>query len=168
MLAIRLDQALWLNAPMVLPPQRPKVGQITLVALLAAALAISLVAVLSLRRLTRPLGALAAAADAIGRGGPVPVEATRGPAEIRRTARAFNAMQERVGRSLDDRTWHLGAISDDLRTPITALRLRVELVEDDALKARMLETLDEMQALAEVGSCSPATPRPRNRPGPSI
>jgi signal transduction histidine kinase len=151
MLAIRLDQALWLNAAMVLPPQRPEVGPTPLVALLAAALAISLVAVLSLRRLTRPLGALAAAADAIGRGEPVPVEASRGPAEIRRTARAFNAMQERVGRSLDDRTRLLGAISHDLRTPITTLRLRVELVEDEALKARMLETLDEMQALTEAG-----------------
>jgi signal transduction histidine kinase len=151
MLAIRLDQALWLNAAMVLPPQRPEVGPTPLVALLAAALAISFVAALSLRRLTRPLGALAAAADAIGRGEPVPIEATRGPLEIRRTAQAFNAMQERIGRSLDDRTRLLGAISHDLRTPITTLRLRVELVEDETLRARMLETLDEMQALTEAG-----------------
>jgi signal transduction histidine kinase len=151
MLAIRLDERRWLNAAMLVPPERPDVGPIPLVALLAAALAISLVAAFSLRRLTRPLGALAAAADAVGRGEPVAVEASRGPVEIRRTARAFNAMQERIGRSLDDRTRLLGAISHDLRTPITTLRLRVELIEDEALKERMLETLDEMQALTEAG-----------------
>jgi signal transduction histidine kinase len=151
LLAIRLDDARWLNAAMVLPPERPGFGPAPLVALLVAAVAISLVAVLSLRRLTRPLGQLAAAADAVGRGERAPLDAGQGPLEIRRTARAFNAMQERIARSLSDRTRLLGAISHDLRTPITTLRLRAELVEDDALRTKMLETLDEMQALTEAG-----------------
>ncbi len=151
LLAIRLGDALWLNAAMVVPPERPGFAALPLVALLAAGVAISVAAALSLRRLTRPLGQLAAAADAVGRGEAVSVEATRGPAEIRRTALAFNTMQERIGRSLADRTRLLGAISHDLRTPITSLRLRAELVEDEALKARMLATLDEMQALTEAG-----------------
>jgi signal transduction histidine kinase len=151
LLAIRLDDTGWLNAAMVLPPERPGFGPAPLVALLAAALAISLVAVLSLRRLTRPLDQLAAAADAVGRGEPAPLDARRGPLEIRRTARAFNAMQERIARSMGDRTRLLGAISHDLRTPITTLRLRAELVDDEALRAKMLETLDEMQALTEAG-----------------
>jgi len=151
LLAIGLDPGLWLNAAMVLPPERPAFGPAALAALLAAALAVSLVAGVSLRRLTRPLGALAAAAEAVGRGEPTSLEAERGPLEIRRTAAAFNTMQERIGRSMRDRTRLLAAISHDLRTPITTLRLRAEMVEDEELKARMLATLDEMQALTEAG-----------------
>ena len=141
----------WLNAAMVLPPVRPNLGPAPLVALLVAAVAISLVAAFSLRRLIRPLNALAVAADAVGRGEPARLEAERGPLEIRRTATAFNEMQARIARSMGDRTRLLAAISHDLRTPITSLRLRAELVEDDELREKMLATLDEMQALTEAG-----------------
>lgn len=151
LLAINLDQGLWLNAAMLLPPDRPAFGPAPLVALLVAAIAVSLAAALSLRRLTRPLDALAQAAEAVGRGEPSRLEADRGPIEIRRTAAAFNTMQERIARSMTDRTRLLAAISHDLRTPITTLRLRAEMVEDEELKARMLTTLDEMQALTEAG-----------------
>jgi signal transduction histidine kinase len=151
LLAIRLDDALWLNAAMILPPERPAFGPAPLAALLAAAIAISLVAALSLRRLTRPLEALAAAADAVGRGEPEELPADRGPLEVRRTAQAFNAMQARITRAMTDRTQLLAAISHDLRTPITTLRLRAEMVDDEALRERMLATLDEMQALTEAG-----------------
>ena len=151
LLAIRLDDTSWLNAAVVLPPDRPRFGMAPLAALLVAAVAISLVTALSLRRLTRPLNALAAAADAVGRGEPQELEATQGPLEIRRTAAAFNAMQARVTRAMADRTQLLAAITHDLRTPITTLRLRVEMVEDEALEERMLATLDEMQALTEAG-----------------
>ena len=151
LLAIRLDDAAWLNAAMILPPERPGFGMAPLAALLAAAVAISLVAALSLRRLTRPLNALAAAADAVGRGEPHELEAATGPLEIRRTAAAFNAMQARVTRAMTDRSQLLAAITHDLRTPITTLRLRAEMVEDESLRARMLATLDEMQALTEAG-----------------
>ena len=151
LLAIKLDDASWLNAAMVLPPERPGFGMVPLAALLAAAIAISLVAVLSLRRLTRPLDALVAAADAVGRGEPRELAADRGPSEVRRTALAFNAMQARITRAMTDRTQLLAAISHDLRTPITTLRLRAEMVDDEALRVRMLATLDEMQALTEAG-----------------
>lgn len=149
LLAIRLDAGLWLNAAMLLPPPRPDFGFAPLVALLAAAIAVSLVTVFWLRRLTRPLGELAAAADAVGRGEPVTLKA-RGPLEIHRTANAFNAMQERIARSMTDRTRLLAAISHDLRTPITTLKLRAEMIDDEALRGRMLETLDEMQTLTEA------------------
>ncbi len=151
LLAIRVEPTLWLNAAMLVPPERPRLASLPLAALLAAALAISLAAALSLRRLTRPLASLAAAADAVGRGEPVTVDSRAGPLEIRRTAEAFNTMQARIGRSLVDRTRLVGAISHDLRTPITTLRLRAELVDDPALREKMLATLDEMQALTEAG-----------------
>jgi signal transduction histidine kinase len=141
----------WLNAAMLLPPARPALGPAPLVSLVVAAVSISLVAAFSLRRLIRPLDALAVAADAVGRGEPARLEAERGPLEIRRTAAAFNDMQARITRSMGDRTRLLAAISHDLRTPITSLRLRAELVDDDELKEKMLATLDEMQALTEAG-----------------
>ena len=96
------------------------------------------------RTITRPLAALATAADAVGRGTAIQPLKERGARELKRATRAFNAMQERLNRYLDSRTRVLAAMSHDLRTPITRLRLRVESIEDEALRARCVEDLDEM------------------------
>ena len=96
------------------------------------------------RTITRPLGELAKAADAVGRGTTVEPLQERGARELKRATRAFNAMQERLNRYLDSRTRVLAAMSHDLRTPITRLRLRVESIEDEALRTRCVEDLDEM------------------------
>ena len=96
------------------------------------------------RTITRPLGDLAKAADAVGRGTVVQPLQERGARELKRATRAFNAMQERLNRYLDSRTRVLAAMSHDLRTPITRLRLRVESIEDEALRTRCVEDLDEM------------------------
>jgi signal transduction histidine kinase len=96
------------------------------------------------RTITRPLADLAAAADAVGRGKAIQPLEERGARELKRATRAFNAMQERLNRYLDSRTRVLAAMSHDLRTPITRLRLRVESIEDEALRARCVEDLDEM------------------------
>jgi signal transduction histidine kinase len=144
------DEA-WLNGALILPPAPLGFGPAALVMLVVAALAISVVAALTVRRLTRPLDALARAADAVGQGQPAVVEAASGPLEIRQTAAAFNAMQERIGRAMTDRNRLLAAISHDLRTPITTLRLRAEMVDDASLRTQMLRTLQEMQALTEAG-----------------
>jgi signal transduction histidine kinase len=96
------------------------------------------------RTITRPLGDLAKAADAVGRGTTVAPLQERGARELKRATRAFNAMQERLNRYLDSRTRVLAAMSHDLRTPITRLRLRVESIEDEALRTRCVEDLDEM------------------------
>jgi signal transduction histidine kinase len=106
--------------------------------------------VLVVRRLTAPLRELALAADRLGRGESVPSIADAGPEEVRRTTRAFNRMQERLKRFVDDRTRMLAAISHDLRTPITTLRLRAEFVEDDETRSKMIETLDELQRMVEA------------------
>ncbi|MEK9662234.1 MAG: ATP-binding protein, partial [Alphaproteobacteria bacterium] len=63
---------------------------------------------------------------------------------------AFNAMQERLSRFIGDRTRLLAAISHDLRTPITSLRLRAEFIDDEETRAKVLETLDEMARMAEA------------------
>lgn len=103
------------------------------------------------RRVAGPLKDLALAAERLGRGEAASALAENlGPEEVRRTARAFNAMDRRIRRYVEDRTRMLAAVSHDLRTPITSLRLRVELLEDGEAKTRMLETLDELAQTAEA------------------
>ena len=96
------------------------------------------------RTITQPLADLAAAADAAGRGAAQTPLPERGARELRHATRAFNAMQERLKRYLDSRTRVAAAMSHDLRTPLTRLRLRVESIEDDALRERCQSDLDEM------------------------
>lgn len=99
--------------------------------------------------LTKPLRGIAAGVEAYGPGNaPQPLPET-GPAEIRTVARAFNRMQERITRLVDDRTRALAAVSHDLRTPITRLRLRAEFVEDAGERARLIADLDQMDALVQ-------------------
>lgn len=100
------------------------------------------------RYLLRPLRALAQAAEQISRGEIVILPA-RGPQEIREVATAFNVMQAKLARLVADRTQTLAAISHDLRTPITSLRLRVELIDDIALRIAMTRTLDDMRQMVD-------------------
>jgi signal transduction histidine kinase len=95
-------------------------------------------------RIARPLGDLAAAARGFAPGtSPAPV-VERGPPDIRALIVAFNDLRLRVGAMLDEKDRMLGAIGHDLRTPLAALRVRVESVEDDGDRQRMAETIDEM------------------------
>ena len=116
-------------------------------ALLASCLLIA--APLLVRALGTPLRQLVRAADAIGRGRPVPV-AVEGPMEVRRLARALNAMQDRLARLIADQTQALAAVSHDLRTPIGRLRLRTDLLQDREFQAELQADLDEMEQM--VGS----------------
>jgi signal transduction histidine kinase len=112
--------------------------------LLIAVIAVSLVAV---RWATRPLNALADAADELGRNiHRVPME-EKGPLEVVRAARAFNTMQARLAGYIRDRTRILAAMSHDLKTPITRLRLRSELLENAQLKMRFTKDLDELESM---------------------
>ncbi len=108
-----------------------------------------LVALPFIRRILRPIRALEKAAERISRGehgAPLPVE---GPREARELTAAFNLMAERQKRFVSDRTRMLAAISHDLRTPITSLRLRTELVDDPDLRQAMTRTLASMQQMVE-------------------
>jgi signal transduction histidine kinase len=99
------------------------------------------------RTITRPLSKLATAAEAIGRGArqaPLPETGAR---ELRNATRAFNTMQERLQRYLDSRTHFLAAMSHDLRTPLTRLKLRAETLDDPALRDRFNADLDEMNSM---------------------
>jgi signal transduction histidine kinase len=82
--------------------------------------------ILMVRRITQPLTRLALAADRFGRSETVPPLAEQGPLDVQETIRAFNHMRACFERFVQDRTRMLAAISHDLRTPITALRVRLE------------------------------------------
>jgi signal transduction histidine kinase len=117
---------------------------LTFAVLLALVIALALLAV---RWLTRPLAVLATAADELGRDMHRPPLAEDGPVEVRRAAAAFNTMQARLQTHLREREQMLAAVSHDLRTPITRLRLRAELIEDEALRAKFARDLAEMEAM---------------------
>jgi signal transduction histidine kinase len=109
-----------------------------------------MVLVLSLwaaRRLAAPLKRFAQAAERLGVDGEAPLLPETGPRELRTATRAFNRMQIRLRRFVEDRTQMLAAISHDLRTPLTRLRLRAEFVEDPEQQRKMLEDLEEMEAM---------------------
>ena len=117
-----------------------------LVITLAAVIAVSLVAV---RLVTRPLQHLAEAADACGSDLESPPLAETGPTETRRAAEAFNRMQQRLRLLIAERGRALAAVSHDLRTPLTRMRLRAELVDDEGLRAQINADIDDMQAMVE-------------------
>jgi signal transduction histidine kinase len=114
------------------------------------ALAILVIIAIIARRVTQPLSALAARAEAFGRGAVSAPLPEAGPDEARRLIAAFNRMQDRLSRFVSDRTRMLAAIGHDLRTPITSLKLRAELLDDEEARAKMLATLDEMQRMSEA------------------
>ncbi|HVO48339.1 MAG TPA: HAMP domain-containing sensor histidine kinase [Steroidobacteraceae bacterium] len=107
----------------------------------------SIVLFLTARSITRPLSELAKAADSVGRDLRQPRLEERGARELRHAARAFNTMQDRLQRYLDSRSRVLAAMSHDLKTPLTRLRLQVEMIEDPAAQARMGKQLDEMESM---------------------
>lgn len=98
------------------------------------------------RRLVRPISGFARAAERLGREPAAPVLALQGPAEIGRAAQAFNLMQSRLRSFVDDRTAMIGAISHDLRTPLTRMRFRIEDVPDD-MRSGMLQDVEEMERM---------------------
>jgi signal transduction histidine kinase len=97
--------------------------------------------------MTAPLGALAAAAERLGRDVDAPPLSDAGSVEMRRASHAFNTMQERLRRLVENRTQMLAAISHDLRTQLTLLRLRAETVDAAEERDRMLATITEMEGM---------------------
>lgn len=104
----------------------------------------------AIRWVTRPLEKLATAAEELGRDIHQPPLDESGPIEVRRAAHAFNTMQACLIRHVQDRTQLLAAISHDLKTPITRLRLRSELLDDQDLRLRFQKDLDEMEYMVRV------------------
>jgi len=117
--------------------------------LLFAAISVTLLGVWTARALTAPLLLFAKAAENFSLNGAAAPLPERGPEEIRSVAKALNRMRERISTLIDDRTRMLAAISHDLRTPITRMRLRSEFIDDDVHRSSMLGDLDQMRSMLE-------------------
>jgi len=147
---VRLQGGQWLRfsgARELAPPALPR----DLILRLAVTLMIvTAVAMLAVRQATQPLKQLAQAADTLGRDLDAPALAEAGPTETRRAAQAFNRMQARIKRLVNERSRALAAVSHDLRTPLTRLRLRAELVDDEKLRDQMAADLDAMAAMIDT------------------
>ncbi len=102
-----------------------------------------------LTRLAGPLYRLSQAANRLGRGEGVEELDLTGPSEVRDLTRAFNHMQARLTRFISDRTRLLAALGHDLRSPLTAMRVRAELVEDDETRDRLIGSIGEMQTMVD-------------------
>jgi signal transduction histidine kinase len=122
----------------------------TLGLLALIAVVVALISGWAVRRLTRPLAALADAADGLARNLDQPPLPETGPQEVARAARSFNAMQRALKAHLETRAQALAGVSHDLRLPLTRLRLRLEQLPENEARAAMQRDLEEMDAM--VGS----------------
>ena len=146
---IALRDGTWVTFDSYLTPQATAVPlklALTLLILLGTVIALSLIAV---RWATGPLAALATAAEKLGEDINRPPLPETGPSEAQRAARAFNTMQQRLSRFISDRTRIFTAMSHDLKTPITRMRLRTEMLEDETLKSKFARDLEEMEAMVK-------------------
>ncbi len=145
--SFRLSKGGWMNflAPKV--GLQPFWATGIFLPVLLATLAVIAISVLAVWRATAPLALFTRAAERLGRDVAAPPLDERGPREVSHAARAFNGMQKRLRSYIEDRTQMLAAISHDLRTPITRMRLRAEFVEEGEQRDKMLRDLDEMEAM---------------------
>nr|WP_233410608.1 ATP-binding protein [Rugamonas sp. CCM 8940] len=136
----------------VLPPRAPPGGNKNeLLSILPFLLSIAALAYLVTRMTMRPLKKLAQAAKDLGNDINHPPLALAGAGEIRQASAAFNAMQARIRQHIFQRTQMLAAITHDLQTPLTRLRLRLEKVADAELQQRLVDDLSAMQQMVKEG-----------------
>ena len=145
--AVPLSDGQWLSFATALPQGGPAFSRQLLVSMALMAIIILAVSVWVVRRVTAPLASLSAAAEIIGGDLNAPPMAETGTVEMRQASRAFNTMQARLRSLVENRTRMLAAISHDLRTPLTLLRLRAENVEDAPERDKMLASIAEMDTM---------------------
>jgi signal transduction histidine kinase len=162
--SVLLSDGSWVNFRIAIAPPTPIWSTDTI---LFAGVAIALVLAASiwwLRHLIAPYGFLARAAERFGQDLNTPPLPEEGPREVRAASRAFNRMQSRLRRVIEDRDQLAAAMSHDLRTPVTRLRLRAEYVGDRDQRARMLSDLDEIEVITRsVLAFASDTARPEQR-----
>jgi signal transduction histidine kinase len=145
--AVPLADGQWLAFATALPESGPSFSRQFLLSMGIMAAIILAVSVWAVRRVTAPLAALSAAAERLGNDLNAPPMAETGTIETRQASRAFNTMQARLRSLIENRTRMLAAISHDLRTPLTLLRLRAENVENAQEREKMLATIAEIDAM---------------------
>lgn len=150
-LSIAITGGSWLNVGTRFerpPIQWPVYSMLTFA--LSAAVILIVIFWFVMTRLTGPLRRLVSAADRLGRGEDVADLPMVGPAEVRDLTSTFNRMQDRLTRFVADRTRLLAALGHDLRSPLTALRVRAEMVDDDETRDSLIASVEEMQTMVEA------------------
>ena len=150
LVGLRMPDGQWLNFTADIDRPTPWHSPTFLIAFLLMTAAAASLTLWAVRRLTAPVRTLAMAAEALGRDVNAPPLPEGGPTEVAKAAAAFNTMAARIRRFVQDRTEMLTAIGHDLRTPITRLKLRAEFVEDDELRRKMLNDLEELEAMVSA------------------
>ena len=145
--SIRLKDGNWLNFAAAIPESTSLWSNEAILSMILMAVGVLLFSLWVVRRLVRPMTTFARAAERLGRDVSAPPLPETGPSELRQAAQAFNEMQDRLRRLIETRTQMLAAISHDLRTPITLLRLRAEFIEDEEEQRKTMTTLDEMESM---------------------
>ncbi len=150
-LAIELKDGRWLNVGTRFhrpPIQWPWASVLSFG--LTAAILVGIALWYGLSRVTGPLRNLARAADRFGRGDEPVSIVSEGPVEVRELSSALLRMQDRIGRFVAERMRLLAALGHDLRSPLTALRVEAELVDDDDTRNRLITSIEEMQGMVET------------------
>jgi signal transduction histidine kinase len=148
--ALLLSDGQWLSFTAALPDVGPPPSRQFAIAMAIMAVIVVITSVWAVRHVTAPLGVLAQAAERLGRDVNVPPITETGSREMRLAAHSFNEMQGRLQRLLENRTRMLAALSHDLRTPLTLLRLRIEGPHEADERERMLTTIGEMDAMIDA------------------
>ncbi|KIC09048.1 histidine kinase [Leisingera sp. ANG-M1] len=149
--SIELSDGQWLNAGTLFerpPLQWPVHSVATFV--LSAGFILTAVFWFVLAQVARPLGKLASAAEKLGPEEKIAVLPAAGPQEVRELAAAFDRMQDRISGLVAERTRMLAALGHDLRSPLTAMRVRAELIDEDETRTSMITLIEEMQEMAET------------------
>ena len=150
LISLGLEDTSWINVSLATLQGARLSSPSFLFSLLAMSLGVGAVSLLMARWLTGPLGELTAATHSQFGGiaaNPVPETGTR---EVRALGSAINELQRRIGRLLQDRTQMLAAVSHDLHTPLTRLRLRLEEIGDEAARTSIEADLNEMEQMLDA------------------
>jgi signal transduction histidine kinase len=145
--AVPLADGQWLSFATALPESGSAFSRQFLLSMAIMAIVIFAVSFWAVRRVTAPLAAVSAAAERLGNDLNAPPMLETGTIETRQASHAFNTMQARLRSLIENRTRMLAAISHDLRTPLTLLRLRAENVENPQERDKMLGTIAEMDSM---------------------
>ncbi|RYH07169.1 ATP-binding protein [Tropicimonas sp. IMCC6043] len=148
-ISIALENGAWLNVLTRFHRPPYQIAWTAIATFAISAVLIGATVWVALGQLTGPLRELARSAEEFGRGAEAQMIDPSGPNELRSLTGAFNKMQERIRRFVDDRTRLLAALSHDLRSPLTALRVRAEMIDEDETRERIIATTEEMQEMVE-------------------
>lgn len=146
--SVELEPGIWLNS--LAPYYSAEAISMRAIATSISILFVAIIlAVLIARRMTKPIKDMGLAAERLGRGEQVDPLPVSGPRDVASSVQAFNTMQDRLGKMLEEQRATLRAVGHDLRTPITALRIRAESIADEHTRDKIVSGLDTLSEMME-------------------